>query len=168
MTGVLRQLFSFMSIVLSVSSIRGGDDDLGAYEIADVELLTPLPGCRFRYSALVYAAPTGRIRVRPASFSPAALGWYGEHARHCVLWDAQPCNWSAFVRAGLTELRCGTCTTTTGGDSRPRPAPHVAHGVPTIAVPLLHASDFPVADFLLRAHWTSWVGRLIGSCIALA
>jgi hypothetical protein len=65
-------------VALSTGRIRGSEDDIGTFEVADVELATPLDGCRIRYSALVYAVPTGRIRVRPVASTPAAHSWYGE------------------------------------------------------------------------------------------
>ena len=58
---------------------------------------------------------------------------------------------------GLTEVKCGTCVVSPGSDGELTPSSSHFHGIPTISVPLPHASDFPVAEFLLRAHWTSWV-----------
>lgn len=131
----------------------------GTYEIVDVDLATPFAGCRISYRALVYSVPTGRVRVRPKKPATASHGWYGEAP--WFICEVTTLTFPPWTLTGLTEVKCGTCVVSPGSDGELTPSSSHFHGIPTISVPLPHASDFPVAEFLLRAHWTSCVSSRV-------
>lgn len=65
-----------LRLIFNVSA----EDAPGSFEIINVSLATPFPGCRINYSAFVYTVPTGRIRLRHAKtgVDDATLPvWYG-------------------------------------------------------------------------------------------
>ena len=117
----------------------------GYYEIVDASIATPFAGCQIIYTALVYAASTGQIRVIPDT------PWYGTFDGQDVC--TAPIVHLVHSSEGLTELQCGTCVVKSGSDREA--SPREAHSVPTINIPLPHSTDFPVVEFLLRAHLIS-------------
>ena len=149
-------------LFLVIAATGEGDIHNGNYDIIDVSIATPFTGCHISYTALVYSAPTGQIRVRPDAPTATAHGWYGtdfssrprKYFNSPRITRSLTCSSISFS-AGLTELQCGSCIIRTGSDGELLPPASHAHGIPTFSVPLSHAADFPVAEFVLRAHWTS-------------
>lgn len=98
------------------------------YDVVDLSVASPLPGCELRYRALLYSATFGgRVDVVTSSSSLSTAASRSSY--------------------GLTRLRCGLCS----WESLPARRGS-AHQAPFgVAVPLPHAGEYAVSAFVAAA-----------------